>query len=137
MTADRVPLVAHWVDGKLVEGSSPRRGDVFDPATGRVTKHVAFASAEDVDLAVDAASAAFASWRSSSLAERTRILFRFRELLDQRAEALAAIITAEHGKVTSDALGEVARGLEVVEFACGMAQLLKGDYSEGVSARVD
>ena len=135
--SERLPLVAHWVDGKPVEGSSTRRGDVFDPSTGNVTKHVAFASAEDVDAAVDAASAAFASWRSSSLAERTRVLFRFRELLDQRAEALAAVITAEHGKVSSDALGEVARGLEVVEFACGMAQLLKGDYSEGVSARVD
>jgi malonate-semialdehyde dehydrogenase (acetylating) / methylmalonate-semialdehyde dehydrogenase len=132
-----VPCVAHWIDGKLVDGSSARRGDVFDPSTGRVTKHVAFASAEDVDSAVDAASAAFASWRASSLTERTRILFRFRELLDQRAEALAAVITAEHGKVLSDALGEVARGLEVVEFACGMGQLLKGENSFGVSARVD
>ena len=130
-------LVAHWIDGKPVEGSSPRRGDVFDPATGRVTRQVAFASAEDVDAAVDAASAAFGAWRSSSLAQRSKILFRFRELLDQRADALAAIITAEHGKVTSDALGEVARGLEVVELACGLPQLLKGDFSEGVSAGVD
>lgn len=132
-----VPLVAHWIDGKLVEGSSDRRGDVFDPSTGRVARQVMFASAEDVDAAVDAASAAFGSWRSSSLAERSRILFRFRELLDQRVDSLAAVISAEHGKVLSDALGEVARGLEVVEFACGMPQLLKGDFSEGVSARVD
>src|SRR5689334_18086366 len=132
-----VPVVAHWIDGKLVEGTGARRGDVFDPATGRVTKHVAFASAEDVDAAVEAASAAFAEWRSASLAERTKILFRFRELLDQRAEALAAIITGEHGKVVNDAMGEVARGLEVVELACGLPQLLKGDFSEGVSARVD
>src|SRR6478609_5097207 len=130
-------LLAHWIDGKLVEGSSTRRGDVFDPATGQVTKQVAFASAEDVDAAVEAASAAFAEWRTSSLAERTKVLFRFRELLDQRADALAAIITAEHGKVTNDALGEVARGLEVVEVACALPQLLKGSFSEGVSARVD
>ncbi|MDQ1508889.1 MAG: malonate-semialdehyde dehydrogenase (acetylating) / methylmalonate-semialdehyde dehydrogenase [Actinomycetota bacterium] len=135
--AGDVPVVAHWIDGKLVEGSAARRGDVFDPATGRVTKHVAFASPDDVDAAVEAASAAFAEWRSTSLAERTKILFRFRELLDQRAEALAAIITAEHGKVLNDAMGEVARGLEVVELACGLPQLLKGDFSEGVSARVD
>ena len=132
-----VPLVSHWIDGKLVEGSATRRGEVFDPATGRVTKQVAFASADDVDAAVDAAGAAFGEWRTSSLAERTKILFRFRELLDQRADALAAIITAEHGKVLNDAMGEVARGLEVVELACGLPQLLKGDFSEGVSARVD
>src|SRR6476659_3373283 len=132
-----VPLVAHWVDGKLVEGSTARRGDVFDPATGRVTKRVAFASTEDVNDAVEAASAAFTEWRATSLAERTKVLFRFRELLDQRAEALASIITAEHGKVSNDAMGEVARGLEVVEVACGLPQLLKGDFSEGVSARVD
>src|SRR6476659_9831311 len=132
-----VPLVAHWVDGKLVEGSTARRGDVFDPATGRVTKQVAFGSTEDVNAAVEAASAAFTEWRATSLAERTKVLFRFRELLDQRAEALASIITAEHGKVSNDAMGEVARGLEVVEVACGLPQLLKGDFSEGVSARVD
>ena len=137
MTTVDVPIVNHWIDGKLVAGSSARRGDVFDPATGRVAKEVAFASAEDVGVAVDAANVAFLAWRSTSLAERTRILFRFRELLDQRAEELAAIITSEHGKVLSDALGEVARGLEVVEFACGLGQLLKGDFSEGVSARVD
>jgi malonate-semialdehyde dehydrogenase (acetylating)/methylmalonate-semialdehyde dehydrogenase len=132
-----VPLVSHWIDGKLVEGAATRRGDVFDPATGQVTKQVVFASADDVNAAVDAAGAAFLEWRMSSLAERTKILFRFRELLDQRAEALAAIITAEHGKVLNDAMGEVARGLEVVELACGLPQLLKGDFSEGVSARVD
>ncbi len=126
MTAADPPRVAHWIDGKRVEGSSERRGEVFDPSTGRVTSLVAFASAEDVDVAVDAANVAFTSWRWSSLAERTKILFRFRELLDQRAEALAAIITAEHGKVSSDALGEVARGLEVVEFACGMPQAAQG-----------
>jgi malonate-semialdehyde dehydrogenase (acetylating)/methylmalonate-semialdehyde dehydrogenase len=137
MNAGDLPLVTHWVDGKHTDGLPARRGDVFDPSTGRVTKHVAFASAEEVDAAVEAASAAFISWRATSLAERTRILFRFRELLDRRAEELAAIVTSEHGKVLSDALGEVARGLDVVELACGMPQLLKGDFSEGVSARVD
>jgi malonate-semialdehyde dehydrogenase (acetylating)/methylmalonate-semialdehyde dehydrogenase len=137
MAAADLPLVAHWIDGKRVEGSSERRGEVFNPSTGQVAKLVAFASTADVAAAVDAASAAFTSWRWSSLAERTKIVFRFRELLDQRADALAAIITAEHGKVLGDALGEVARGLEVVEFACGMAQMLKGEFSPGVSARVD
>ena len=137
MAAGELPLVTHWVGGQLTEGAPARRGDVFDPATGRVTRHVAFASADDIDAAVDAAGEAFGSWRATSLAERTRVLFRFRELLDQRTDELAAIITSEHGKVRNDALGEIARGLEVVELACGMPQLLKGDFSEGVSARVD
>jgi malonate-semialdehyde dehydrogenase (acetylating)/methylmalonate-semialdehyde dehydrogenase len=137
MTSAALTSVHHWIDGKVAHGTSARIGDVFDPATGRVTKQVAFASADDVDDAVAAAVAAFASWRSSSIAQRSKILFRFRELLDQRTDELAAIITAEHGKVLSDAQGEVARGLEVVEFACGMGQMLKGDFSEGVSARVD
>ena len=120
-----------------MEGSSDRRGDVFDPATGRVTKEVAFASAADVDHAVDAAAAAFELWRTSSLAERTRVLFRFRELFRQRSDDLAAIITSEHGKVLGDAMGEVARGLEVVEFACGIPHLLKGGFSQSVSSQVD
>src|SRR4051812_30302987 len=124
MPVDDLPLVSHWIDGKPAVAASARHGDVFDPATGRVAKQVAFASADEVDAAVEAASVAFGAWRATSLAERTRILFRFRELLDQRTDELAAIITAEHGKVTGDALGEVARGLEVVELACGIAQLL-------------
>jgi malonate-semialdehyde dehydrogenase (acetylating)/methylmalonate-semialdehyde dehydrogenase len=132
-----LPLVTHWIDGKPFDGSSGRTGDVFDPALGQVTKRVAFASADDVDAAVSAATAAFAQWRSSSLAERTKVLFRFRELLQLRADDLAAIITAEHGKNLGDALGEVNRGLEVVEFACGIPHLLKGGFSEGVSTRVD
>jgi malonate-semialdehyde dehydrogenase (acetylating)/methylmalonate-semialdehyde dehydrogenase len=135
--ASSIPLVNHWIDGKLLDADPERRGDVFDPATGRVSKHVAFASASDVDDAVACAASAFSSWRSTSLAERSRVLFRFRELLHERAGELAAIITSEHGKVRSDALGEVTRGLEVVEFACGMPHLLKGGYSEGVSSRVD
>jgi malonate-semialdehyde dehydrogenase (acetylating)/methylmalonate-semialdehyde dehydrogenase len=134
---DGIPLVAHWIGGRVAEGSGARSGDVFDPSTGRVAKQVAYASPADVDAAVAAAGAAFPSWRGTSLAERTRVLFRFRELLNERADDLAAIITAEHGKVLSDARGEVARGLEVVEFACGTPHLLKGQFSEGVSSRVD
>ncbi len=137
MSSDALPVVAHWVDGRIHDGSSTRRGDVFDPATGAVTKRVAFASADDVDAAVAAAGAAFPRWRATSLTERTKVLFRFRELLQQRERELAAIITSEHGKVLDDARGEVARGLEVVEFACGFPQLLKGGYSEGVSTRLD
>jgi len=132
-----VPLVAHWVDGKEVEGASDRRGQVSDPSTGRVTRQVAFASAADVDAAVAAARQAFVAWRSVSLTERSKALFRFREMLNERADDLAAIITAEHGKVSSDALGEVRRGLEVVEFACGIPHLLKGAFSEAVSTQVD
>jgi malonate-semialdehyde dehydrogenase (acetylating) / methylmalonate-semialdehyde dehydrogenase len=137
MTAVEVPLVTHWVDGKPVDGAPARRGEVYDPATGQLTKHVAFASEADVDAAVDAASRAFPAWRATSLATRSKIMFRFRELLESHAAELAAIITAEHGKVLGDAQGEVARGLEVVEFACGMPTLLRGHFSEGVSDRVD
>jgi len=130
-------MVNHWVGGAAVDGPSARTGDVFDPATGRVARRVAFASPEDVDAAVAAAGDAFDGWRRSSLSERTRVLFRFRELLNERASELAALITAEHGKVLNDARGEVSRGLEVVEFACGIPHLLKGQFSEGVSTHVD
>jgi malonate-semialdehyde dehydrogenase (acetylating)/methylmalonate-semialdehyde dehydrogenase len=129
--------VAHWIDGEPYAGTSTRAGDVFDPATGAVTKRVAYASPDDVDTAVVAARRAFPSWRGTSLSERTKTLFRFRELLHAGADELARIITSEHGKVLSDARGEVARGLEVVEFACGVPQLLKGGYSEGVSTKLD
>jgi malonate-semialdehyde dehydrogenase (acetylating) / methylmalonate-semialdehyde dehydrogenase len=137
MAESKSQLVSHWINGKAAEGSSERRGDVTDPATGEVTRQVAFASPADVDAAVAAASDAFVAWRATSLAERTKIVFRFRELLNERAEDLAAVITAEHGKVLSDALGEVKRGLEVVEFACGIPHLLKGAFSEAVSTQVD
>jgi malonate-semialdehyde dehydrogenase (acetylating)/methylmalonate-semialdehyde dehydrogenase len=132
-----VTSLVHWIGGVPYAGTSTRTGDVFDPATGAVSKRVAYASTEDVDAAVDAAQLAFPSWRATSLSERTKVLFRFRELLQQGADELAAIITSEHGKVLSDARGEVARGLEVVEFACGVPQLLKGGYSEGVSTKLD
>ena len=137
MSDDALPLVGHWIGGRTVEGAGTRVGDVYDPATGRVARQVAFATAEDVDDAVAAAQAAFATWRATSLAERTRVLFRFRQLLDARADELAAVITSEHGKVLSDARGEVARGQEVVEFACGISQVLKGEFSDAVSSNVD
>jgi malonate-semialdehyde dehydrogenase (acetylating)/methylmalonate-semialdehyde dehydrogenase len=137
MTDREVSLVSHWIDGKPVDAVPQWRGDVFDPATGRLTKHVAFATDADVDAAVDAAERAFPQWRATSLATRSKMLFRFRDLLEARAGELAAIITSEHGKVLSDAHGEVARGLEVVEFACGIPSLLRGSFSEGVSDRVD
>ncbi|WP_328709463.1 CoA-acylating methylmalonate-semialdehyde dehydrogenase [Microbispora hainanensis] len=128
--------VNHWIDGALAEGAG-RTAEVFDPATGEVSGRVSLATAEEVDAAVEAAARAFPGWRDASLTKRTQVLFRFRELLDAHRDDLAALITAEHGKVHSDALGEVARGLEVVEFACGIPHLLKGGYSENVSTRVD
>ncbi|KQP26019.1 MULTISPECIES: CoA-acylating methylmalonate-semialdehyde dehydrogenase [unclassified Aeromicrobium] len=129
--------VNHWINGAPVEGTSGRFGDVTNPATGEVTSSVSFASEDDVAAAVAAAKAAFPAWRDTSLARRTQVMFAFRELLNARADELAAIITSEHGKVLSDAAGEVARGQEVVEFACGMPHLLKGGFTENASTNVD
>ncbi|WFG47049.1 CoA-acylating methylmalonate-semialdehyde dehydrogenase [Pseudonocardia alni] len=127
----------HWVAGARVEGTSGRTSEVTDPATGEVTAHLPLASADEAAAVIAAAKAAFPAWRDTSLARRTQILFRFRELLDARAPELAALITAKHGKVLSDAAGEVARGQEVVEFACGMPHLLKGSATENASTGVD
>jgi malonate-semialdehyde dehydrogenase (acetylating)/methylmalonate-semialdehyde dehydrogenase len=132
-----LPVVPHWVDGKPRVGDAARSGEVTNPATGAVTKTVLFATADDVDAAVRAAAIAFREWRRTSLTKRAQVLFAFRELLNQRKGELAAILTAEHGKVLSDALGEVTRGLEVVEFACGIPHLVKGGFSAGVSTNVD
>ncbi|MGN9838278.1 CoA-acylating methylmalonate-semialdehyde dehydrogenase [Nonomuraea sp. H19] len=129
--------VKHWINGALADGDPGRTAELFNPATGEVSGHVALASAADVDAAVAAAVAAFPAWRDASLVKRSQVLFRFRELMYAHRDELAALISAEHGKVHSDALGEVARGLEVVEFACGIPHLLKGGFSEGVSTRVD
>jgi malonate-semialdehyde dehydrogenase (acetylating)/methylmalonate-semialdehyde dehydrogenase len=125
------------VNGNSWNGKAERSGEVFNPATGEVTGHVDFASNAVVDEVVASAQKAFEEWRSTSLAKRTQILFAFREILNARKEEVAALITAEHGKVLSDALGEVTRGQEVVEFACGIAHLLKGGYTEGASTDVD
>jgi malonate-semialdehyde dehydrogenase (acetylating) / methylmalonate-semialdehyde dehydrogenase len=129
--------ITHWIGGKPAGGESGRHGDVYDPATGQVTGQVDFASAAEVDLAVAAAKDALKDWRRVSLARRATTLFAFRELVRDHATELAKLITEEHGKVAADAAGEVARGLEVVEFACGIPHLLKGGYSENVSTNVD
>ena len=129
--------VHHWIGGRSVAGTSGREGAVYDPATGRVTRHVDFASADELGAAVAAAKAAFPAWRSTSISKRTDILFRIRNLVEAHRTELAAHLTAEHGKVPSDALGEIARGLENLEFATGIPSLLKGGYSEQVSTGVD
>ncbi len=129
--------VTHWIGGKPWTGEAHRHGDLYDPATGQVSGTVDFATAAEVSDAVAAAAQAFPAWRRVSLSRRAQILFAFRELVRRHASEIAALITAEHGKVASDAAGEVARGLEVVEFACGIPHLLKGGYSENVSTGVD
>jgi len=138
MTNDaRLPQVPHYIGGVVTEGASGRTAPVYDPALGVVTKEVPLADLAELDAAVAAAKAAFPGWRDTSIAKRQQILFRFRELINERKDELAQILTSEHGKVLSDALGEIARGLEVVEFATGFPQLIKGDYSENVSTGVD
>ena len=129
--------ITHWIDGKLYEKAAERSGDVFNPATGEVQAKVAFASPAVVDEAVESAWKASQTWRSVSIAKRTKILFAFRQLVDKHQHEIAKLLTLEHGKVTGDALGEVNRGLEVIEFACGIADLAKGEYSENVSTEVD
>jgi malonate-semialdehyde dehydrogenase (acetylating)/methylmalonate-semialdehyde dehydrogenase len=130
-------ILDHWVSGAPFAGASTRTAPVYNPAEGSVSREVRLASVADVDVAVQAAKAAFPAWADASLAKRQGVLFTFRELLNARKDEVAAILTNEHGKVTSDALGEVARGLEVVEFATSIPHLLKGEYSENVSTGVD
>jgi malonate-semialdehyde dehydrogenase (acetylating) / methylmalonate-semialdehyde dehydrogenase len=129
--------ISHWVNNKSYPGTSSATAPVTNPATGVVSGEVALANVEDARAVIDAAAAAFPAWRDTSLAKRTAILFTFRELLEARKPELAAIITAEHGKVLSDALGEISRGQEVAEFACGIPHLLKGGYTENASTKVD
>ncbi|MBI3213849.1 MAG: CoA-acylating methylmalonate-semialdehyde dehydrogenase [Mycobacterium sp.] len=129
--------ISHWFDNKAFAGNSGATAPVTNPATGQVTGQVALGSVEDARTVIDAAATAFPAWRDTSLAKRTQILFAFRELLNARKGELAEIITSEHGKVVSDALGEVSRGQEVVEFACGIPHLLKGGYTENASTNVD
>ena len=130
-------VIPMWINGKAVQSKSGRFGDVFDPALGEATKQVGFANQDEINATVAAAKAAFPAWRDLSTARRQAIMFRFRELLEAKKPELAAIITAEHGKVLSDALGEITRGQEVVEFACGLPHLLKGEFSENASTSVD
>ena len=129
--------ISHWIGGRIVPGESGRSGPVFNPAAGTQTAEVDFASPAEVDGAVRAAKEAFPAWRAWSLSKRTELMFRVRELVHDRRKDLAGLLTAEHGKVFSDALGEVQRGLEVVEHACGIPTLLRGSYSEQASTGID
>jgi malonate-semialdehyde dehydrogenase (acetylating)/methylmalonate-semialdehyde dehydrogenase len=129
--------ITHWIDGKAYERASERSGDVFNPATGEVQGKVAMATPAVVDEAVESAARAAVSWGSASITKRTKVMFAFRELVAKHAGEMAKLLTLEHGKVTGDAMGEVQRGLEVIEFACGIADLAKGEYSENVSTEVD
>jgi malonate-semialdehyde dehydrogenase (acetylating)/methylmalonate-semialdehyde dehydrogenase len=135
-TAD-LAVVSHYINGQVVEGTSGRFGDVSNPALGQVARRVAFASKAEVDSAIAAAAAAFPAWAGSPPLRRARILTRFRELMDRDITRLAQIITSEHGKVLSDAKGEMQRGIEVIEFATGIPQLLKGEFTEEVGTGVD
>ncbi len=132
-----VRRIRHWIGGRPWDAPAARHGEVYDPATGEVQATVDLADAEEVDAAVAAAARAWPGWRDASLTRRTQVLFGFREIVNRRKQELAAAVTAEHGKVLSDASGEVTRGLEVVEFACGIPHLLKGGFSEQVSTNVD
>jgi malonate-semialdehyde dehydrogenase (acetylating)/methylmalonate-semialdehyde dehydrogenase len=129
--------IEHWIGGSFTSGASTRRGPVYNPATGQQQHEVLLAEPGDVDAAVAAARTAFETWRDASLSKRAKILFNFRELVNNRTKQLAEIVSDEHGKVLSDAAGEVQRGLEVIEFACGIPQLLKGEYSDQASTGVD
>ena len=142
MTTTAAPAVGlttvpHFINGAHAAGTNTRRGPVYNPATGAISKHVALADANDVDSAVMAAANAFPAWSAMTPLRRARVMFKYKALLEEHLDELAALITAEHGKVISDAKGEVIRGLEVVEFACGIPHLLKGEYSESVGNGID
>src|SRR5580765_6544001 len=132
-----VKRISHWIGGRVVEGQSGRSGPVYNPALGRQTGEVDFATREEIDLAVQTAREAFPAWRAMSLSRRTALFFAIRELFDHHREDIARLLTAEHGKVLSDAMGEVTRGLEVIEYCCGIPELLKGEFSEQASTGID
>ncbi|MEO8444935.1 MAG: aldehyde dehydrogenase family protein, partial [Gammaproteobacteria bacterium] len=131
------PDLGHYLQGAPAAGQSGRHGPVYDPATGEARGRVAFATRLETEQAIEAAAAAAPAWAATPPLQRARILFRFKELIEQHRDELAALITAEHGKVLPDARGEVTRGLEVVEFACGIPHLLKGEFSDSVGSGVD
>jgi len=137
MSDSNITAIPHVINGMATTGTSTRRQNVTNPATGAVTGSVCLANSADVDAAVAAAKAAFPAWSNTPPLRRARVMFKFLELLNQRRDDLARIITAEHGKVFTDAQGEVTRGIDIVEFACGIPQLLKGDYTEQVSTGID
>ena len=136
-TADGLRTLGHFVDGNPRAGASGRFGQVFNPATGRVSSRVSFASTQETQMAIAAARKALPSWAATPPVQRARVMFRFKALIEEHIDELAAIITSEHGKVLSDARGEVSRGLEVVEFACGIPHLLKGEFSDDVGRAID
>ena len=133
----KIKDIPHWINGREAPGTSGRTADVFDPARGVVTGRAALASNEEVDAAVRNAKTAFPAWAATPPLKRARVMFKYKDLLEQHMDELAAILTAEHGKVFSDAKGEVIRGLEVVEFACGIPQLLKGEFTEQIGSGID
>ena len=141
MATDNHPsqaCVGHWIDGRIVDvAREARRAPVFNPALGQVAREVALATPAEVDQAVAAAAAAAPGWAATPVLRRARVMFRFKEIVERHSDELAALITAEHGKVFSDAQGEITRGLEVVEFACGIPQLLKGEYTEQAGTGID
>ena len=129
--------IQHFVDGKKFKGTSKRTGKVFNPATGEQSSTVSLASTEDVNKAVLVAKKAFVNWSQKTPLSRSRVLFKFKELIEKNSDELTKIIVSEHGKVYEDAKGSLTRGLEVVEFACGIPQLLKGEFTENVGTNVD
>jgi len=130
-------VVSHYINGRIVPGSSGRRGDVYNPAIGEVVRQVDFATVEEVQAAVDAAQAAFPAWASQPPLRRARVMFRLKEVLERNIDELAALLTEEHGKTVADSKGSITRGIEVVEFACGIPHVLKGEFTENVGSEVD
>ena len=130
-------LIEHFVDGKIISGSSDRKGKVTNPATGEQESEVRLASKSDLDQAVEVAKKAFETWSQKPALQRARIIFKFKELIEKNSDELTELIVSEHGKVYEDARGSLIRGLEVVEFACGIPQMLKGEFSENVGTSVD
>jgi malonate-semialdehyde dehydrogenase (acetylating) / methylmalonate-semialdehyde dehydrogenase len=137
MSTTALETINHCIGGQQTAGVSTRTAPVYDPATGRAQRHVLLAEPEDVDAAVQAAKAAFETWSNTAVVRRARVMFKFRELLVEHTDELARIIASEHGKTVEDAKGEITRGMEVVEFACGIAELTKGEFSEQVSTGID
>ena len=129
--------IDHWINGTTVASTSGNHGPVFNPATGEQQAQVGLASVSEVDAAVAAAKAAFPAWRAASLSKRAEVMFRFHQLVVSHRDEIAELVSIEHGKVPSDAAGELARGIENVEFACGIPQLMKGSFSEQVSTGID
>ena len=130
-------LIEHFVGGKIIPGSSTRKSKVFNPATGEQQSEVSLASKSDLDNAVDIAKKAFEEWSIKPSLQRARVMFKFKELIEKNSDELTKLIVSEHGKVYEDAKGSLTRGLEVVEFACGIPHLLKGEFSENVGTNVD